>query len=208
MDPALAAFGIGIALAGAPGPVQAVLVTEAMAGGIGRGFRALAGASLTFGSLLAAVAFGWGLTTPDPLVVRVLKVAGGLLLIWLAVDAIRSDPVTGSSDTDRRGLPPIVRGSLAVALNPGAWLFTAAVASPLIAASAGDGGTASALLSAAALLGGAAAGDAAIVLLGGLGVRRAGPRVGDVIRRVLAAILGLLGIGLLAGGLVASGPLA
>lgn len=209
MTAVLAAFGIGIALAGAPGPVQAVLVTEAMAGGVGRGFRALAGASLTFGTLLVAAALGWGLATPDPLIVRLLKVAGGLLLVWLAFDAIRSAAYIVATDGDRRrGLPPIVRGSLAVALNPGAWLFTAAVASPLIAAAASDGGTPSALFSAAALLAGAALGDAAIVLLGGLGVRRAGPRAGEWIRRGLAAILGLLGIGLLVGGLAVSGPLA
>jgi len=208
LTPTLVAFGIGIALAGAPGPVQAVLVSEAMRGGVGRGLRALAGASLTFGSLLAAVALGWGLTAPDPGVVRILKVAGGVLLLWLAFDAIRSDAAAASGGEYHRGLPPAARGSLAVALNPGAWLFTAAVASPLIAASGNAGGTPAALLSAAALMGGAALGDGAIVLLGGLGLRRAGRRAGHWIHAGLATLLGLLGLTLLAGGLVAGGPLA
>jgi hypothetical protein len=42
-------FGIGIALGGAPGPVQAVLLSESTRG-LSRGFRALAGANLTCSS--------------------------------------------------------------------------------------------------------------------------------------------------------------
>jgi threonine/homoserine/homoserine lactone efflux protein len=53
---ALTALAIGVALASAPGPVQAVLVTEAVRGGTGRGLRALAGVHLTFGAVLVCLA--------------------------------------------------------------------------------------------------------------------------------------------------------
>lgn len=56
VSPVLTGLGIGVALASAPGPVQAVLLAEAQRGGISRGFRAMAGAILTFGLLLAATA--------------------------------------------------------------------------------------------------------------------------------------------------------
>jgi threonine/homoserine/homoserine lactone efflux protein len=39
-SPALTALGIGIALAAAPGPVQAVLLAESARGGVARGLRA------------------------------------------------------------------------------------------------------------------------------------------------------------------------
>ena len=41
-----AGFGIGVALAGAPGPVQAILLGEAVRGGLVRGFRTMVGAKL------------------------------------------------------------------------------------------------------------------------------------------------------------------
>lgn len=104
------------ALAGAPGPVQAVLLTEAVRGGVGRGPRALVGASVTFGSLLALLALGLGFVAPDAQLLRVLKIAGGGLLMWLAADAIRSDPDAAAA-AEPRLPPPTVRGSLAVLLS-------------------------------------------------------------------------------------------
>ena len=41
LAPVLAGLGLGIALAGAPGPVQAILLTEALRGGVSRGLRAM-----------------------------------------------------------------------------------------------------------------------------------------------------------------------
>ncbi len=199
--PILAAFGIGVALAAAPGPVQAVLITEALRGGIRRGLGALAGASLTFGTILIALALGLTLVVPDPRVVQVLQLAGGLLLLWLSLDAMRSDPEGGDDAAARAAIPPIARGSLAVLLNPGAWLFIAAVASPVIAGASHLGGTGAGLAAAAALMVGAAVGDVVVVLLGGIGLRRLGIGVRLWIRRGLALVLALLGIGLVVGAL-------
>lgn len=190
-----AAFGIGVALAAAPGSVQAVIVSESMRGGVTRGSRALLGVHATFGATMLALAFGLSLATPTGLTQRVLSLAGGLWLLWLAMDGVRSN---GPGDVGARGgMAPEVRGALAIILNPGAWIFLAAVASPLLASAADDEGTATAALVAIALVIGAALGDLGLVLFAGLGLRRAGERVELAVRLVLATMLAGLGAWLL-----------
>ena len=199
-----AAFGIGVALAGTPGPVQAILLGEAIRGGMVRGFRTMVGANLTFGVLLLGLAFGLSVVPPSGLALRALKVIGGAFLLWIAVDGLRQS--AGRPDQDeagrRRSVPPAARGALAVLLNPGAWLFLGAVASPLLGAATRDGGTAAALAVVAALVVGVMIGDGAVVLLGGLGIRRGGVRVEGWVRRALAVLLIGLGGWLLLTGVI------
>jgi threonine/homoserine/homoserine lactone efflux protein len=201
VSPVWSGLSLGIALASAPGPVQAVLLGEAVQGGIARGFRALAGANLTFGLLLVALALGLSVAPPTGVVLRTLKIAGGALLLWLALEGFRSagQPVGGSAR--RRTLPPAVRGALAVLLNPGAWLFLGAVASPVFAEATHAGGTEASLLAAVALMVGLALGDGAVVFLG-IGVRRAGERVGVWVRRILAGVLAAFGVWLIVSGVI------
>lgn len=196
----LVGLSLGVALASAPGPVQAVLLGEAVRGGVVRGFRALAGASLTFGLLLACLALGLSLAPPSGLVLRILKIGGGVLLLWIAVDGLRSTPKTGDPSVGGR-LSPTVRGALAVLLNPGAWLFLGAVASPLFAEATHQGGVVYSLLVALALMTGLAVGDGAVVVLG-TGLRRAGKGVGLWVRRILAIVLAALGLWLLIDGVI------
>jgi threonine/homoserine/homoserine lactone efflux protein len=201
-SPIVAGLSLGIALAGAPGPVQAVLMAESIRGGIARGFRTMAGAAVTFAAMLLGLALGLSVATPGGIALRVLKVAGGLLLMWFAVDGFRSAGVVEDAGSDRRSLPPAARGSLAVLINPGAWLFLGAVASPVFASATRTGGTRSALLLVAALVFGLALGDGTVVLLGGLGVRRAGQRMAMWVRRGLAVLLAAFGVWLVASGVM------
>jgi threonine/homoserine/homoserine lactone efflux protein len=92
--------------------------------------------------------------------------------------------------------------ALAVLLNPGAWLFLGAVASPLFSASAERGGTPAALVAALALMAGAAAGDTVLAVVAGIGLGRAGERVTRQVRRGLALILAALGAGLVLAGVL------
>jgi threonine/homoserine/homoserine lactone efflux protein len=202
--PALAGLGLGIALAGAPGPVQAILLGEVLRGGTARGLRAMAGANLTFGLLLLALALGLSFAAPGEPALRVLKVVGGLFLVWLGWDGVRG-PAAVSAAGDAAGrtrLPPVVRGALAVLLNPGAWLFLATAASSLVSAATAVGGRGGAISAALALLAGVGAGDLTLVLAGGVGLRRAGDGLGRLLRRGLAVILALLGLGLVLNGLL------
>ncbi len=201
-SPVVAGLGLGVALASAPGPVQAVLLGEAVRGGVPRGLRALAGASATFGTLLVSLALGLSVAAPSGAAFRVLRVAGGVLLIWLAIEGIRSagEAVKGSSE--RRALPPAARGALAVLFNPGAWLFLGAVASPLLGSAGRLGGRGTAVFAALALMAGAAVGDVGVVLVGGMGIRRAGERVQMVVRRALGVVLGAVGVWLVTQGVM------
>ena len=201
-SPVVAGLGLGVALASAPGPVQAVLLGEAVRGGVPRGLQALAGASATFGTLLVSLALGLSVAAPSGLAFRILRVAGGALLIWLAVEGIRSagEAVRGSSE--RRTLPPVARGALAVLVNPGAWLFLGAVASPLLGSASRLGGRGTAVFAALALMAGAALGDVGVVLVGGMGIRRAGLRVQTWVRRGLGVVLAGLGVWLVTQGVM------
>lgn len=202
--PLVAGFSLGIALAGAPGPVQAVLLSESMRGGIARGLRALAGASLTFAALLLSLALGLSVATPGMVTLRTLQIVGGLFLVWLAVDAFRSGHEVHETSTPQRNLSPIARGALAILLNPGAWLFLGTVASPLFTEAGGSAGRAGAVLAALALIAGLAIGDGAIVMLGGIGLRRARRPVIVWTGRILAASLAALGVWLVVQGVTPS----
>jgi threonine/homoserine/homoserine lactone efflux protein len=201
-SPALAALGVGIALAAAPGPVQALLLAESVHGGLTRGLQALAGVHLTFGALMLSLALGLSVAAPRGLSLRILKVAGGLLLLWLAFDGVRSGGPSDQGVNGGRTFPPTLRGALAIVLNPGGWLFLSAVASPLLVTASQRGGIGGAVLAAAALVAGAALGDLGLVVVGGLGLRRAGRRVGRYIQLALAVVLAALGIWLLLTGLL------
>jgi L-lysine exporter family protein LysE/ArgO len=192
-----AAFGIGVALAAAPGPVQAVVLSESVGGGVGRGLRAVAGVHLTFAALLVVLALGLSVASPHGVTLRALQVAGGALLLWLAWDGFRAAQPTVDDPGRRRRLSPAVRGMLAILLNPGGWLFLGAVASPLLATASQRSGTESALLAALALVLGAALGDVALAFAGGLGLRRAGSGIGRLVRLTLTMILAALGVWLI-----------
>lgn len=102
----------------------------------------------------------------------------------------------------RFALPPAALGALAVVLNPGAWLFLATVASPLFASADQHGGTGGALVVAVVVMAGLAIGDGAVVLLGGIGVRRAGGRARQRVRWALAGLLAGFGGWLLVTGVI------
>jgi len=199
---AAAGFGLGIALASAPGPVQAVLLTESVRGGMARGFRAQAGANLTFAILLISLALGLSLVAPGGTALRILKLVGGAFLLFLAIDAFRSPYQVGEASTARRGLSPAARGTIAVILNPGAWLFMATAASSLFSTVGDLDGRGSAILAAVTMSVGLALGDTGVVLLGGLGLRRAGEGVRLWVPRALALVLAGLGAWLVIGGVV------
>jgi threonine/homoserine/homoserine lactone efflux protein len=74
------------------------------------------------------------------------------------------------------------------------WL---AVASPLFATATQLGGVTLAVLAALALMVGVGLGDCGVVLVGGLGVRRAGQGVERWVRRALAVVLAGVGLWLI-----------
>ena len=161
----------------------------------------MVGANGMFGLLLIGAAAGTVFLAPDLALVHVLKVVGGLFLLFLAAEAIvASVRAPDNGDHQSAGGVPLLRGVAAVLLNPGVWVFLATTASSLFASAAQSGGRLLALLLALAMLGGIACVDGPMVLLGS-GVRRFEQRVARWLTPGLAAGLGGFGILLVIQGL-------
>jgi threonine/homoserine/homoserine lactone efflux protein len=195
-----AAFGLGIALGASPGPVQLLLFSEASRGGLGRGLRAMAGANTTFGVMLLLLAAGLSSLRPAEPFLRVVQVAGGAFLVFLAVDAFRESRRPDVIEAAGPRTHPAIRGMVAVFLNPGVYVFLATTGTALLADAATEGGRALALATAAALLVGVSITDGAMVLLGA-GAHRVSDRFLRVLGDVLAVALGALGVWLIVRGL-------
>lgn len=196
-----AAFGLGIALGASPGPVQLLLFSEASRGGAGRGLRAMAGANATFGIMLLVLAAGLSSIEPGETFIRVVQVIGGAFLVVLAVDALRENRRPEVVEGPRRGLHPSVRGIVAVALNPGVYVFLATTGTALVASAVEAGGRSVAVVTVIALLLGVSLMDSAMVLLGA-GAHRVSERALRIMGDVLALALGALGVWLVVHGIV------
>jgi threonine/homoserine/homoserine lactone efflux protein len=150
---------------------------------------------------MVLAALGVSAVSPTGTILRLLEVVGGGFLLWIAVDGLRVTP-EAVADRPPTHVAPEVRGSLAIILNPGGWLFLATVASPLLGAATTDGGSMLAIAAALALVAGAALGDIGIVLAGGLGLRRARAGVITAVRRALAIVLLAFGVWLIVRGAI------
>jgi len=191
--PVFAGFGIGLALGGVPGPVQALLLAES-ARALSRGIRAMLGANLTFGLLLLASAVGLSRVALSGTPTKLLGLAGGLMLLWLGAEGVRSSfQLKENREVKSSGVSPVVRGAGIVILNPAGWLFLATVAASLFATARLAGGLTLALAAAVAMLVGLMIGDGCVVIFGGFGVRRLREAHQLWIRRALACLLALQG---------------
>ena len=195
-----AAFGLGIALGTSPGPVQLLLFSEASRGGMGRGLRAMAGANITFGTMLLLLALGLSSLEPGPGFLRIVQVIGGSFLVFLAVDAWRENRRPEPTEGKRSGLHPAVRGVIAVVFNPGVYVFLATTGTAVLAGATANGGRSLALLTALALLAGVSLMDSGMVVLGA-GAHRVSERFLRVLGDALALGLGVLGVWLVIRGI-------
>ncbi|WP_025159200.1 LysE family translocator [Leifsonia aquatica] len=220
----LAFAGLCLVLALTPGP-DTFLVLRYSMGRARDGFAAAAGCAV--GSLVWAALVAVGLATlleQSAELFRVVKIVGGLYLIYLGVSAflatrrsaraVTADPgaVATAEPTDGNGTPadgaPAVRrrgsapsllaGLLSTLLNPKVGLFFLAVVPQFVSAHAGFGET--------MLLGAvdAVIGGLYLVVITLLASRMVAwlkrPRVTRVLERVSAGILAALGIGTVVAG--------
>jgi threonine/homoserine/homoserine lactone efflux protein len=199
-SPVLTALAIGLAVASAPGPVQAIVVSEAMRGGVVRGLAVALGAAASFLLLLVLVALGLSVAAPSGGIVRVLQGVGGIVLLWFAVEGYRSAAGRASQSDELAGgrLPAPMRVAIAVLVFPGTWIFTAGVASPLISAARVASGQWVALAVATSLVAGSTLGNVVISVLAGWSGRVASGAIATWIRRALALLLGAIGLAMIA----------
>lgn len=200
--PALLAFaGLCVILAVTPGPDTFLVLRYSLARP-GAGLAASAGSAL--GSLLWALAVAFGLAAlleQSAEVYRVVKIAGGLYLIYLGVAAlIASRRKAHSVETEVRTTSlrsGFVAGTLSTVMNPKVGLFFLAIAPQFVPR---DGYAIGNTLLLGAIDAAVAAGYLVVVSL--LAARAVAwlkkPTVTKTLERVSAAILAALGIGTLA----------
>jgi threonine/homoserine/homoserine lactone efflux protein len=180
---------LGFSAAAQPGPLQAYLLAQAARNGIARTIPVALVPLATDAPLIAVVlAF---LSRVPPGFVRALGVAGGALVVWLGVGALRAVRRERAAPEGRAPPAGFVRGMLVNLTNPNAWLFWSLAAGPILASAwRASPPQALAFLAGFYLL--LCGGNVAFVLLAGRAAR-AGPR--------LARGLGLLsGVALVAFG--------
>jgi threonine/homoserine/homoserine lactone efflux protein len=199
------AFGLGLALGAAPGPIQLLILGETAKRGFSGGLRVMIGANGTLFAVMVALALGFSSFTAGEMALRVLRIGGGLFLVWLAIQETRALSREASADASSapkgRGLGPTARGVLGVVVNPGAWVFFATTAASVVASASADGGIATALLAATAMTVGVSASDTSFTLLGSGGRRVLGDRGLRRIRIVLTVGLAAIGVAFVVGGI-------
>jgi threonine/homoserine/homoserine lactone efflux protein len=192
----LAAFAFGFALGAAPGPVQLLILTQTARRGLRGGLLVMLGANLTLLAILVALAVGLSAAQPSATALRVLRIAGGIVLVGIAANELRT-LVAGDDRTDEtpdRRWDPTVIGIVAVLLNPGAWLFFATTASSVLATVAARDDRTAAVVTAVLIAVGVSASDLLFSVLGSGGRRLVGDTWLVRIRGLLAVALAALGV--------------
>lgn len=157
----------------------------------------MAGANGTLFVIVAAIALGFSALAPGEGILRVLRVAGGGFLIYVAVDELRALGRERRTEVPRTlpagRLGPTARGIAAVLVNPGAWIFFATTASTVVAQASAEGGRAAGVLAAAAMTVGVSAADLLSTAIGTGGRALLGERGLWWIRVGLAMVLLAIG---------------
>jgi threonine/homoserine/homoserine lactone efflux protein len=198
-----AAFALGFALGAAPGPVQVLILSETTKRGFTGGLRVMLGANGTLWVSMLALAFGFYSFGPGPGVLRILKIAGGAFLIWLAISELRtlftreSPAAAASQNRSTRALGPTGKGVMAVVLNPGAWLFIATTASAVVASATAQGGRVRGFAVATSLTVGTSISDLLVTSVGSGGRALLGERPVRLLRIALASLLLVFGVALI-----------
>jgi len=122
---------LGFSAAAQPGPLQAYLLAQSVRNGAARTLPVALVPLATDPPLIAVVLAV--LAQVPPGFVRALGVAGGALVVWLGVGALRAARRPGSADghAPRTGF---IRGMLVNLTNPNAWLYWSLGAGPILAA--------------------------------------------------------------------------
>jgi len=131
IDNILLFCGASVLLVLTPGPNLLYLLSRTLCQGRAAGIVSLAGTSSGFWVHISAAAFGLSaLFATIPVLYDLLRYAGALYLLWLAIDALRAG---GGSLFEPRALPPMSPGRLyrmgllTSILNPKVALFYVAL---------------------------------------------------------------------------------
>jgi threonine/homoserine/homoserine lactone efflux protein len=130
-------FLAGVALAlpavAAPGPLQALLLSLALRHGGRRALPAVLAPLLTDGPIILLVLLV--LNRMPPTALQALRLAGGVVLLFFAGEALRrrrDEPLQGEASAGGAGRESLGRAILVNLLNPHPWFFWGTVGGPLL----------------------------------------------------------------------------
>ncbi|HEC21327.1 MAG TPA: lysine transporter LysE [Chloroflexi bacterium] len=185
-------FTLGFSAAAQPGPFQAYLLSQTLKNGWRRTLPAALAPLISDGPIIVLVLLiltqvpGWAL--------RIIQVAGGFFLLYLAWGAYRS---AGESGADLAPSPEaahrsLLEAALTNALGPGPYIFWSLVGGHILL----EGWQLSPLIGTGFLLGfyGALIGGSALFVILSSTARQFGPRVTTILRMFSAFALLLLGL--------------
>ena len=119
-----------------PGPNQALLTSRVLSGGRRAGYAAVRGLAAGMAVHVAAATVGLSaLLASSAQLFGVVKVLGGLYLLWLGIAAIlrARKPVAEAAAPRRRGGSPFREGLLSMTLNPKVGVYFVAVVPQFVA---------------------------------------------------------------------------
>lgn len=125
--------GLGVTAAGAPGPLQAFLISESLAGGWRRGLPVTLAPLISDAPIILVMTFLLGQL--PAIVTRGLSVAGGVFVLYLAWGIWRAwrQPVAALRG-EYAGTTSLRRAVMMNLLSPGPYLFWGLVNGPLLLA--------------------------------------------------------------------------
>jgi threonine/homoserine/homoserine lactone efflux protein len=129
-------LGLSVLLILTPGPNQALLTGRVLSGGRRAGFAAVRGLAAGMAVHVAAATAGLSaLLASSAQVFGVVKVLGGLYLLWLGIAAIRRArrPSEQAEAPPARGGSPFRDGLLSMTLNPKVGVYFVAVVPQFVA---------------------------------------------------------------------------
>jgi threonine/homoserine/homoserine lactone efflux protein len=180
---------LGFSAAAQPGPLQAYLLAQSVRNGAARTLP-VAFVPLVTDPPLIAVVLAVLSQVPAGLV-RALGIAGGALVVWLGVGALRAARAPAAEAPARPPPAGFVRGMLVNVLNPNAWLWWSLAAGPILA-DAWRAAPSRAFLFLVGFYLLLVGGNVAFVLLAGRAAR-AGPRLARALALASGAALVLFG---------------
>lgn len=128
-------LGLSVLLILTPGPNQALLTSRVLSGGRRAGFAAVRGLAAGMAVHVAAATAGLSaLLASSAQVFGVVKVLGGLYLLWLGIAAIRRARRPAEQEAPpARGGSPFRDGLLSMTLNPKVGVYFVAVVPQFVA---------------------------------------------------------------------------
>ena len=140
MSGVLTFLGLSVLLILTPGPNQALLTSRVLSGGRSAGFATVRGLACGMAAHIAAAVVGLSaLLASSAQLFGVVKLAGGLYLLYLGAAAILRARRPVPVEPPRRGGSPFRDGLLSMALNPKGAVFFVAVVPQFVAPGPGAG---------------------------------------------------------------------